>query len=132
VAKPAASPGLLQGFFVLLLLGIVGVVIAVNQRSGDAPKAGDAKDKAKDDEDKAKVKAKDDTDKPKITSEADLVAYIEERGGSIQHEENAPGKPVVMVRLFCLSRNWNLPSRELAAILSRRKTHDPETPALLA
>jgi hypothetical protein len=31
--------------------------------------------------------------------------------------------------LFCLSRNWTLPSRELAAILSRRRTHDPDPAA---
>ena len=32
--------------------------------------------------------------------------------------------------VFCLSRNRNLPSRELAAILSRRNIHDPATPSL--
>src|SRR5947209_197965 len=32
--------------------------------------------------------------------------------------------------LFCLSRNWNLPSRELAAILSRRNSHAPGTSPL--
>jgi hypothetical protein len=34
------------------------------------------------------------------------------------------------LNVFCPSRNWSLPSRELAAILSRRNTHDPRTPAL--
>jgi hypothetical protein len=32
--------------------------------------------------------------------------------------------------LFCPSRNRNLPSGELAAILSRRNIHDPATPSL--
>jgi hypothetical protein len=34
------------------------------------------------------------------------------------------------VTVFCLSRNWNLPSRGLAAILSRRITHASSAPAL--
>ena len=34
--------------------------------------------------------------------------------------------------VFCLSRNWNLPSRELAAILSRRNTHASATSSLHA
>jgi hypothetical protein len=33
-------------------------------------------------------------------------------------------------RVFCLRRNRNLPPRELAAILSRRNTHDPRTSSL--
>jgi prevent-host-death family protein len=37
---------------------------------------------------------------------------------------------LVLAHLFCLSRNWNLPSRELAAILSRRNTHAPATSSL--
>jgi hypothetical protein len=32
--------------------------------------------------------------------------------------------------LYCLNPNWNLPSRELAAILSRRIIHGSPTPAL--
>ena len=36
----------------------------------------------------------------------------------------------VLKQVFCLSRNWNLPSRELAAILSRRNHHASYTPAL--
>src|SRR5262249_13023485 len=39
-------------------------------------------------------------------------------GDAVRAADGAPG-PV-----FCLIRNWNLPSRELAAILSRRTTHD--------
>jgi SAM-dependent methyltransferase len=34
--------------------------------------------------------------------------------------------------VYCLYPNWNLPSRELAAILSRRISHDSPTPALHA
>src|SRR4051794_7511413 len=40
------------------------------------------------------------------------------------------GPLLALAFLFCLSRNWNLPSRELAAILSRRNTHASTTPAL--
>src|SRR5262249_37840820 len=35
-----------------------------------------------------------------------------------------------LVVMFCLSRNWNLPPRELAGILSRRNSHGPTPPSL--
>src|SRR5262249_48439343 len=57
----------------------------------------------------------------------------EVRGDASDVPDRHPGVlrlPDLDGTVFCPSRNRSLPSRELAAILPRRNTHDPATPPL--
>jgi len=69
---------------------------------------------------------------PKVPKKLPVVLTAAEVVQLLGAVRNLKHRALLMTALFCLSRNGNLPSRELAAILSRRTTHDPRTPVVHA